>query len=244
MQFHFPRLLGTTAWRSLAQVDTLARTWQAADFVNNQMPTQLDGVSVTVNGKSAYVCYISPTQVNILIPPDPIQGAVVVQVTNNGLLSEEFSVQAKQLSPSFFVLNGGPYVVAQHGSNYSLIGPTRLYLGLEQIGQRVRRTMIEETGVRPEDLPSGPDIREVRRGLKNTNKGFGRLDNVTNERKQQALETAFPEERCLHASGRRVEEGRWTGDLSQPVVSLPRSSNRCCWRSINGHLGIALFQHD
>ena len=27
---------------------------------------------------------------------------------------------------------------------------------------------------------------------------------------------------------RRVEEGRWTGDLSQPVVSLPRSSNRTC----------------
>src|SRR6266700_69691 len=26
----------------------------------------------------------------------------------------------------------------------------------------------------------------------------------------------------------RVEEGRWTGDLSQPVVSLPRSSNRTC----------------
>ena len=60
------------------------RTWQASDFVNNQMPVQLDGVSVTVNGKSAYVYYISPTQVNILTPPDAMQGAVVVQVTNNG----------------------------------------------------------------------------------------------------------------------------------------------------------------
>src|ERR1041385_8698963 len=46
------------------------RVWQESDFVNNQMPTSLDGVSVTVNGKSAFVFYISPTQVNALTPPD------------------------------------------------------------------------------------------------------------------------------------------------------------------------------
>jgi uncharacterized protein (TIGR03437 family) len=36
-----------------------SRIWQGSDFVNGQMPTQLDGVSVTVNGKPAYVYYIS-----------------------------------------------------------------------------------------------------------------------------------------------------------------------------------------
>ena len=46
------------------------RIWQGSDFVNSQMPTSLDGVSVTVNGMAAYVYYISPTQVNILTPPD------------------------------------------------------------------------------------------------------------------------------------------------------------------------------
>src|SRR5579872_4334071 len=40
------------------------RIWQSADFINGQMPTSLDGVSVTVNGKSAFIYYISPTQVN------------------------------------------------------------------------------------------------------------------------------------------------------------------------------------
>ncbi len=53
-----------------------SRTWQSSDFVNNTMPTKLDGVSVTVNGKSAFVYYISPTQVNILTPPDAIEGTV------------------------------------------------------------------------------------------------------------------------------------------------------------------------
>jgi len=60
-----------------------SRTWQASDFVNNQLPTKLDGVSVTVNGKSAYVYYISPAQINILTPPDPMQGPVAVQVTTS-----------------------------------------------------------------------------------------------------------------------------------------------------------------
>jgi hypothetical protein len=38
------------------------------------MPTNLDGVSVTVKGKTAFVYYISPTQLNILTPPDAISG--------------------------------------------------------------------------------------------------------------------------------------------------------------------------
>ena len=55
-----------------------SRIWQGADFVGNQMPTQLDKVSVTVNGKSAYVYYISPTQINVLTPPDPLPSPVRV----------------------------------------------------------------------------------------------------------------------------------------------------------------------
>jgi sugar lactone lactonase YvrE len=57
------------------------RIWQGLDFVNNQMPTQLDGVSVTVNGKKAFVYFISGTQVNILTPPDAITGQVQVQAS-------------------------------------------------------------------------------------------------------------------------------------------------------------------
>ena len=104
------------------------RIWQGADFVNNQMPTSLDGVSVTVNGKSAFVYYISPAQVNVLTPPDAMSGAVSVQVTRNGLASAPFSVSAQPLSPSFFVFNGGPYAIATHADG-SLAGPASLYPG-------------------------------------------------------------------------------------------------------------------
>jgi uncharacterized protein (TIGR03437 family) len=105
-----------------------SRTWQNSDFVNNQMPIQLDGVGATVNGKKAYVYYISPTQINILTAPDAMQGSVQVVVTNNLAASPSFAAQAQTLSPSFFVFNGGPYVAARH-LDYSLLGPLSLYPG-------------------------------------------------------------------------------------------------------------------
>jgi uncharacterized protein (TIGR03437 family) len=104
------------------------RIWTSADFVNNQMPTQLDSVSATINGKSAYVWYVSPSQVNVLTPPDAIQGPVNVAVTNNGVSSPPYAAQAQTLSPSFFVFDGS-HVVGTH-LNGTDIGPATLYPGL------------------------------------------------------------------------------------------------------------------
>ena len=94
--------------------------WQASDFVNNTMPTQLNQVSATVNGKNAYVYYISPTQINILTPPDLMTGSVQVLVKNNGTLAAGFTAQAQSTSPSFF--STGSYLLGQH-IDYSLLAP-------------------------------------------------------------------------------------------------------------------------
>lgn len=106
-----------------------SRTWLASDFVNGQMPTGLDSVSVSMNGEPAYVYYISPTQLNVLTPPDLAAGAVQVAVTNNGQVSAQFTAQAQSQSLAFFVFNGGPYVVATH-VNGSDVGPSSLFPGL------------------------------------------------------------------------------------------------------------------
>jgi uncharacterized protein (TIGR03437 family) len=104
------------------------RIWENSDFVNSQLPTSLDGVSVTVNGQPAYVYYVSPTQLNILTPPNAMSGSVPVQVSSNGVVSAKFTVQAQAVSPSFFVFGGGPYIAATH-ANGTYIGPTSLYPG-------------------------------------------------------------------------------------------------------------------
>jgi uncharacterized protein (TIGR03437 family) len=105
------------------------RTWQTSDFVGGTLPTSLDGVSVTVDGKPAYIYYISPTQINILTPPDAMTGSVEVVVTVGNATSAAYTAQTQAISPSFFVINGGPYVLAQHAANYALAGPTSLYPG-------------------------------------------------------------------------------------------------------------------
>jgi uncharacterized protein (TIGR03437 family) len=101
-----------------------SRIWRGSDFVNGQMPTKLDGVSATVNGKAAFVYYISPTQINILTPPDAMSGSVPVAVNNNGA-AVSAAAQAQTLSPSFFVFGDGQHVAAVHADG-SLLGPSSL----------------------------------------------------------------------------------------------------------------------
>ena len=105
-----------------------SRIWQASDFVNNLLPTQLDGVGVTLNGEKAFVYYISPTQINILTPPDLKAGPVQAQVTTSAGTSASAAAQAQTESPSFFIIGAGPYVVATHADG-SLVGPASLYPG-------------------------------------------------------------------------------------------------------------------
>ena len=89
----------------------------------------LDGVSVTVNGKPAYVYYISSTQINVLTPIDSALGSVGVQVSNGTGSSNVFTVTMLANSLGFFAFNSGQYAAAEHADG-SYIGPTTLYPGL------------------------------------------------------------------------------------------------------------------
>jgi len=72
--------------------------------------------------------------------------------------------------------------------NDNVTGQRRLELTAETVGRRVRATMIELSGTRPEHLPAAPDIKQVQSGLKKTHKEFGKLDGKPKRklRKQQS----------------------------------------------------------
>jgi uncharacterized protein (TIGR03118 family) len=106
----------------------MSRGWQASDFVNNALPTSLNGVSVTIDGKPAYVTFISPKQINVLAPPDSTTGSVQVQVTNNGLASAVASVQLAAAAPAFFIYKSNA-IAALHSDNVSIVGDTTLFPG-------------------------------------------------------------------------------------------------------------------
>lgn len=116
------------------------------------MPKQIDQVSVSVNGKSACIYYISPIQVNALTPPDPLSGSVQVVVTTGGATSKSFTAQAQALSPSFFVFGGGPYVAATHADG-SLIGPLSLYPGATTPAKAGEVIMLYANGFGPTNVP-------------------------------------------------------------------------------------------
>ncbi|MCX6595730.1 MAG: peptidylprolyl isomerase [Acidobacteria bacterium] len=101
-----------------------SREWATRDFVNGAAPTTLDDVSVTVNGRPAFISYISPTQINAQIPGDLPDGSTVpVVVTYRGNASQAVrlplrSASAGLLAPGSFKIGDKQYVVAFRGSEW------------------------------------------------------------------------------------------------------------------------------
>lgn len=86
-------------------LSTTTRIWTGTDFQGNNLPTSLDGVSVTVNGKNALIYFISPTQINALAPTDSTTGSVTVAVKNSvGTANGAATLQ--KFGPGFFTFDG------------------------------------------------------------------------------------------------------------------------------------------
>jgi len=97
------------------------RIWRADEIVNGNLPTALDGVSVTINGKPAYVYYISPTQINVQAPSDGSVGPVTVVVNNNGSISPGATGQMQTFAPAFFQYLPTTYAIATRYPDNALI---------------------------------------------------------------------------------------------------------------------------
>ncbi|MCC6860884.1 MAG: IPT/TIG domain-containing protein [Bryobacterales bacterium] len=94
------------------------RVWQADEIVNGKLPTSLDGVSVTINGKPASVYYISPGQINVQAPSDDSTGPVPVEVTVNGVKSDAVMGNLQRFSPGFFPWPGNQAVATDANFNW------------------------------------------------------------------------------------------------------------------------------
>jgi len=95
------------------------QTWEGS-IQGTSLPSQLGGVSVTVGGQPAYPAYVSPGQLNVLLPTGAVTGPAEVQVTTpQGSSSAAAEVQMH--APGFFAFwLDHPYVVATH-SDHSLV---------------------------------------------------------------------------------------------------------------------------
>ena len=86
------------------------RQWRTSDFTGNTAPTSLDGVKVSINGNPAYISYISPGQVNALVPTAVAAGSAQVTVTNGSQVSAPYAVTVNAIQPAMYVL---PHDISQ-----------------------------------------------------------------------------------------------------------------------------------
>jgi len=112
--------------------------WSTApSFASGLMPTELNGVSVSVDNKPAFVYFYcsaatdpacSLDQLNILTPLDSTIGPAPIVVSGGAVPSAPFTVNMQAVAPSFLLFGATEYIAATHANN-SLVGPTTLYPG-------------------------------------------------------------------------------------------------------------------
>jgi uncharacterized protein (TIGR03437 family) len=98
---------------------------------NGDFPTQLGGTTVTIDGRPAYLWFVSPTQINAQAPDDTATGTVSVVVTT-AAGSFTSTVNLEQYAPSFSLFNGKypaavvstPGAPGNSGNGYDYIGPS------------------------------------------------------------------------------------------------------------------------
>jgi uncharacterized protein (TIGR03437 family) len=87
------------------------------DISSGQLPWVLTGteVSVLVGGISAYIYYVSPDQVNVLIPSLLTPGAVTVELENRSLFGPAIQITLMAAAPALFQSDAST-VLATHGN--------------------------------------------------------------------------------------------------------------------------------
>jgi uncharacterized protein (TIGR03437 family) len=97
------------AWITLkgANLTGATRSWNSSDFSGSNLPTQLEGVSVSVNGKNAPFYFISPAQLTILTPGDTPVGPIHVAVTDSEGTTVPMDTTFQSSAPAFFMFTKG-----------------------------------------------------------------------------------------------------------------------------------------
>jgi uncharacterized protein (TIGR03437 family) len=87
------------------------------------LPESLGGVTVVVQGLIANLFFVSPTQINFLVPYDLTAGTVTLFVAHQALAGPEVQIQLNSTAPGFFQFNN--LVIATHlnGSLLSAAAP-------------------------------------------------------------------------------------------------------------------------
>ncbi|HLH41274.1 MAG TPA: hypothetical protein VKX39_19150 [Bryobacteraceae bacterium] len=94
----------------------LSLAWSSASFNGNLAPSTLGGVTVTIGGSPAFLSYVSPSQINALVPDGIPAGATKIVVGNGFGSSAAFSINAAAVQPGMDAPFGNGYIAAFQGA--------------------------------------------------------------------------------------------------------------------------------
>jgi uncharacterized protein (TIGR03437 family) len=127
------------SWVSIYGTNLVAGTaeWKG-DF-----PTSLGGARVTINGRPAYLWFVSPTQINLQAPDDSTRGTVSVVLTN-GAGSATALVTLGSVGPAFSLIDGKHVtgIILRSGGTYDTLGPTGASLGYNTVAAKAGDSVV------------------------------------------------------------------------------------------------------
>ncbi len=106
-----------------------ARSWTDGDFSSGVAPTSLEGTRVTIDGKAAYLAYVSPGQLNVQLPSTLTEGQKQLTVTTSAGTSTAYTItvnstQPGLYAPSLLKVNGTQFAGAVHADGATFALPT------------------------------------------------------------------------------------------------------------------------
>jgi uncharacterized protein (TIGR03437 family) len=126
----------------------------ASSFAQGRMPTELQGIRVTVNGRPAYVYFYcsavtaticSEDQINVLTPLEDAVGLVEVVVFNGTSASPPYIANRLLRSPALMQFDAARHIIATHADG-SIIGPRSLYPGVSTPAEWFEHIVVYSVG--------------------------------------------------------------------------------------------------
>jgi uncharacterized protein (TIGR03437 family) len=163
-------------------------TRQSQRLSSGAFPTNVEGTTVMVNGRAAQIFFVSPGQVNFLVPPQTEMGTADVLIVNAENFSSRGSVTTLRAAPGVFATSGdgdGPGVILDSDALHEgPFDPTEGNLRLTVFATGARNALLTSVVmggrvVSPESVivsPDMPGLDEVNVLVPRDLRGVGTVD--------------------------------------------------------------------